>query len=162
MSAISIEPIAPDHAGFDRLRREAAREGFRFFDRLVAEWTADPGRFRQPGDLVVGALDAGTLLGVCCLEQDRSREGDPAIARLRHLYVLPQARRRGIGAALVRHVIDDARGRYRVLRLRTDTEAAAAFYVRLGFASVDDATATHLVALQNGKGNSEGTRDHSR
>ncbi|WP_219929708.1 hypothetical protein [Teichococcus aestuarii] len=40
-----------------------------------------------------------------------------------------------------------AEGRFHTLRLRTETEAAAAFYARHGFRAVTAADATHARAL---------------
>jgi hypothetical protein len=41
----------------------------------------------------------------------------------------------------------EARGVFGELRLRTDTEAAAAFYIRCGFCPAKDATASHTLML---------------
>ncbi len=146
-SAHSIQPILPCPAGFDRLRQEAADEGFRFLDRLEGEWTAPARGIGRPEGLLLGAFDGDRLVGLCGLGRDPYREGEDGIGRLRHLYVARELRRLGIGAALVRRAIDHARGRYRCVRLRTDTAGAAAFYVSLGFAAVDDPSATHAMTL---------------
>jgi GNAT superfamily N-acetyltransferase len=69
------------------------------------------------------------------------------VGRLRHLYVRQDARRNGIGSALVRLILDEAKGAFQFVRLRTDTPEAAEFYAQLGFTSVNDATASHMKLL---------------
>ncbi|WP_089165343.1 GNAT family N-acetyltransferase [Caballeronia sordidicola] len=59
------------------------------------------------------------------------------------MYVAPSVRRRGIDAALVDALLQRASGSFRVVRLTTDTQAGADFYLRCGFSQVDDDSATH-------------------
>ncbi|WP_144160718.1 GNAT family N-acetyltransferase [Paraburkholderia sp. BCC1885] len=68
-------------------------------------------------------------------------------ARLRRLYVANDFRRQGVGEALVGALLKEAPRTFRVVRLSTDTEAAAAFYARLGFSAIEDETATHVKIL---------------
>jgi ribosomal protein S18 acetylase RimI-like enzyme len=72
---------------------------------------------------------------------------DTRIGRLRHVYVRPEIRRRGVGRALVAHLEARAAACYGSLRLRTDTEAASRFYERLGYEPVASPSATHHRAL---------------
>ncbi|MCA9729577.1 MAG: GNAT family N-acetyltransferase, partial [Candidatus Eisenbacteria bacterium] len=58
--------------------------------------------------------------------------------RLRHLYVLPEVRKHGIGRQLVDVVLNHARGRFREVVLRT-TPTAKLFYEHLGFRTVEGA-----------------------
>lgn len=116
----------------------AEREGFRFIRRLADDWASGP---REA--FFVARVD-GRLAGVCGVNVD-PYAGSPDIARLRHLYVLPGFRRGGIGRALTNVAIEFAfNAGYRVIRLRTDTAEAAAFYERCGFTRVHgDAACTH-------------------
>jgi GNAT superfamily N-acetyltransferase len=67
---------------------------------------------------------------------------------VRHLYVWSIHRRRGVGRALVVHVIEAARGRFRDLRLRTDNPDAARLYEALGFRPAREwAVWTHALTL---------------
>lgn len=59
------------------------------------------------------------------------------------MYVAIKFRRHGIGEALVCPLLKDAPRTFRVVRLKTDTKAAATFYVRLGFIAIEDETASH-------------------
>ena len=77
--------------------------------------------------------EAGGLVGFAAVED----LGD-GVALLEHLWVAPLAQGRRLGAALFRHVADDARARgFRLLRLYADPPAAG-FYVRMGAVKVGE------------------------
>lgn len=134
--------------GLAPLRAAAAAEGFRFLERLAADWAAGANRFDGPGEALFFAhAPGGALLGLCGLNRDPWAGEDAA--RLRRLYVAAAARRRGVGAALVAHAIAHAQAAgFARLRLRTDDAGAASFYEALGFARVEDASATHALDLR--------------
>lgn len=117
-------------------------EGWGFVAKLAAE--LERGDFERPGAALFGVY-SGALAGVCGLEPDPYLEPDPHAGRLRHLYVLPGYRCRGIATALVNAVTDEARRHYRVLRLRTQNPGAARLYETLGFAAVTELSATHAL-----------------
>ena len=143
-----IAPTTALHTGVALLRMEAIDEGFRFVDRLIDDWTSGANRFGQPGERFLGAFSGSDLMGVCGLNRDPYIEQD-AVGRLRHLYVRKAARRHGIGAALVQRLLDEASTAFRLVRLRTATEEAAAFYLQLGFVSVQDEAASHVKAIRH-------------
>jgi len=87
-------------------------------------------------------------LGVVGLNRDPYADTEQ-IGRVRHLYVLASARRHGVGSLLVHHVLQEARRSFAIVRLRT-TPAAAAFYLRLGFTSIDEKTASHVMIFGSG------------
>lgn len=118
-------------------------EGFRFVARLAEEWESDAERFARSGAVLLGAYDGARLIAIGGLTPDPYGD-EPRVGRLRHLYVLPEARRRGVGRRLVRALEAEADGQYRALVLRTDTESAARFYEALGYARLaPGGTATH-------------------
>jgi GNAT superfamily N-acetyltransferase len=125
-----IEELTPDL--LDELLCESERAGLRFVRRLVHEWASGANCFDRPGEGLFAAWIAGRVVGVCGLNADPYTTL-PRIGRLRHLYVLSGQRRRGIGQALVRAVIEAAQGVFDRLRLRTDSPEAARFYEGLGF-----------------------------
>jgi GNAT superfamily N-acetyltransferase len=141
-----VEVIPATHPGMETLRVAAETEGFRFLTRLVAEWNDGANRFDRPGELLVGAVRSERLLAVCGLNRDPFADRHD-IGRLRHLYVHPSARRTGAGSALVGHLLGQAGGAFRVVRLRTTTAEAAAFYLRHGFVAVAEPDATHARAM---------------
>ncbi|CAE6826439.1 GNAT family N-acetyltransferase [Paraburkholderia aspalathi] len=128
------------------LEREASKEGFNFMRRLIEEWRNGSNRFDKPGERLLVAIDDMNIVGIVGLNVDPHKPaGDTA--RLRRLYVANGFRRRGVGEALVNALLVGASLRFRVVRLSTDTEAAAAFYTRLGFSAIEDETATHVKML---------------
>lgn len=118
-------------------------EGFHFLTRLAAEWDAGVGRFDGTGELLLGAYKDTQLVAVGGLTWDPfSASAD--VGRLRRVYVLPTARKRGIGTQLVRALELAASGHFKELVLRTDTAAAARFYEALGYIPMPPGgTATH-------------------
>jgi GNAT superfamily N-acetyltransferase len=141
-----IAPASALHPGMELLRTEAMNEGFFFVDRLVRDWTSGSNRFDLPGEQLLGAFAGETLIGICGLNRDPYVDQD-GIGRLRHLYVRECARRHGVASALVRRLLDEASNAFRILRLRTATREAAAFYLRHGYVPVRDETASHAKAL---------------
>jgi GNAT superfamily N-acetyltransferase len=129
---------------------ESGAAGLRFLRRLVADWEGGLNRFDRAGEALFAALEGGRVIGVCGLNADPYAPGSGA-GRLRHLYVHSSFRRQGIGRRLVGAVVASARGWFRVLRLRTNSEGAARFYERLGFrACTGVPDCTHLLDLTAG------------
>ncbi len=108
-----------------RLAREATAEGFAF--------ALDLSGLRVPGIRFFSAWDDDTLLGVGALKRLATHHGE-----VKSMHTAEAARRRGVGAALLRHIIDQARaaGMARV-SLETGTsayfQAAVALYLAQGF-----------------------------
>ncbi len=90
------------------------------------------------GDIVFGALVGELLAGVVGLSREhRAKNRHKAVVF--GMYVAPEHSGRGIGAALLRHVVDEARRQPGLLQLVltvTDSNAAArALYENAGFRS---------------------------
>ena len=89
-------------------------------------------------DTVYGAFVAGQLVGVAGLGRETRRKNAHK-ATVFGMYVAPECARRGIGEALLAHLIDEAKRASTLTQLAltvTDTNAAAvALYVRAGFTS---------------------------
>lgn len=124
---------------------ESEREVFKFLRRLVDDWQSGTNRFDSAGEIFLIAREADKVIGVGGLNID-PYANDPDIGRIRHVYVANECRRRGIGRTLVERLIDEARGSFRELRLRTNTAAGDAFYCALGFTPFADGTlASHVL-----------------
>ncbi len=149
--AIQIEPLRALGPAVKPLVLEAERNGFGFMRRLAAEWASGANRFNRPGECLLAAYHGCRLVGVGGLNRDPYASSD-GIGRLRHLYVLAAARRLGVGSRLVARILDDAHSMFQVVRLRANTEQAAAFYVRLGFTSTNEEAASHIMVLNRGGG----------
>lgn len=131
-------------AGLKDLVAESRAEGYEFLERLVREWNSGGNRFDRDGEALFSAWIAGRLVGVCGVNCDPYLN-DAGVARLRHLYVAGDVRRRGIGHNLVARSLGHARGRFRRVRLRT--HAASAFYESLGFLKSCEENATHELSV---------------
>jgi len=129
-----LHAMTPATPGYDALVAESMAEGHRMLVRLRDNWTSRTNVFDRPGEMLVGAIFDGEIIGVCGLNIDPYCE-DPRAGRVRHLYVARAHRRHGVGALLVRRIADAARGSFEYLNTRAPTEAFG-FYERLGFAAI--------------------------
>lgn len=116
-----LEPIAP-------LLPLAKEEGFRFLDRLVREWAQGAVCFDGEGEAFYGVWEGSILVGVGGIL--RMKKG---LGRISRVYVHPAWRRRGVGLALMQLLIEEGKGCFGELVLRTTTPEGAAFYESLGF-----------------------------
>ena len=98
LSSAEIMRLEELPLGIEALRAEAARDGFRFIEKLMNEWQSGANRFDAPGEVLIGAFQNESLVAVCGLNID-PYAGDSAVGRLRHLYVLKSARRQRLGSA---------------------------------------------------------------
>lgn len=135
-----------DRTDFEEIRRLAATaesEGFRFLHRLVEDLQNRPARLDPPTWFFLCVVDNNAIIGVGGITPD-PYSGDPAVGRVRHLYIHPSWRRSGLGRRLLHELETRASGCYSLLRLRTDNPAAARFYETLGYSPVHEDTATHI------------------
>jgi GNAT superfamily N-acetyltransferase len=127
------------------LVKESEASGHRFVGRLVAEWQSGLNRFSHPGEALFAAMVESQIVAVCGLNQD-PYAGDARVGRVRHVYVLKEFRRRGIGRRLIEQILNRARGTFDRLRLRTAAVEASRFYESLGFrASANIPECTHFL-----------------
>ncbi len=126
-----------------KLRSEARAEGFRFVDKLALEWESGQNRFTKPGEVLFGAFQESCLVAIGGINRDPYAD-QIGIGRLRHLYVAQSARRSGVGTALVRQLLERAKTDFQLIRLRTDTQEGASFYVSIGSRAVCEEAATHV------------------
>jgi GNAT superfamily N-acetyltransferase len=110
--------------------------------RLVRDWRDGTNRFERPGENFFVASDDGPIIGVCGVNVD-PYTSNYGTGRLRHLYMHPEYRRRGIGAALVNECRHASSTHFVRLRLRTTNPAAASLYLSMAFVEVDEPDATH-------------------
>ena len=95
---------------------------------------ADIQKFLPPDGRLLLAVDTAGVMGCACMRTIR-----PSVAELKHMYVYPDQRGRGIGRALVQALIADLRSaRYATLRLDSGRfmTAAHALYRSLGFQEI--------------------------
>jgi ribosomal protein S18 acetylase RimI-like enzyme len=114
-------------------------------------------RDRADRTLILGAFEDGRPLGTVTLEVDVKVDEDsgslsPDTANVRMLGVAPEARRRGIGRALMEVVMAEARAQgKRVLTLNTGERqrAAIAMYQAMGFTREPDRILSDGFRLQS-------------
>lgn len=96
----------------------------------------------NPMEIVCLAEVSGKPAGFCCMLVKRSMCYDAPSAELTELYVAPEARRRGVAAALVSLAEQTCRERFGVdgfhLLTGCDNEAAQALYRKLGYCAKKD------------------------
>ena len=133
--------------GCDGLLESSVAEGYDLVDRLVRDWNDGTNRFEGEGEALFAALSKSWLGGIGGLNRDPYVD-DPGVGRIRHLYVSPEARGRGLGRALVVALVDHARGRFERVRLRATPLGASEFYLRLGFEETQhEQDSTHQIRL---------------
>jgi ribosomal protein S18 acetylase RimI-like enzyme len=140
-----VRDLLPDALAL--LVADSECEGWRFVRRLADEWTSGRNRFDRPGEALFVARVSGSIVGVCGLNADPFA-ADRTTGRVRRLYVLREYRGRGFGEQLVRAVVAAASGRFRRLRVRTESWEADRLYQRLGFQpTAGEADCTHAFDL---------------
>ena len=143
MEELRVQRIEELPQDLEEICRLSLSEDFRAMRRLREEWDSGANRFDRPGEILLEARVGSRLVGVCGLNRDPYAR-QPELGRLRHLYVHPEFRRRGIGRELVSKVIEHARGRFSRVRLRTQGADADRFYLAIGFRRVvGEPDATH-------------------
>jgi GNAT superfamily N-acetyltransferase len=132
---------------FDELVEESVREGYGFLERMRSDWACGAVRFSGQGECLFRAHVGPHTLGLCGRTRDPYAPGD-RVGRIRHLYVTPAARNRGVGSALLTAVINGAALYFSELRLRSSSTAASRLYLKHGFDLMrGDAYATHRLDL---------------
>lgn len=131
----------------DELVTNALVENFRALLRLRDGWRDGSNRFVEQGEALFAARLGSDLVGLCGLNRDPFTTAE-GVGRLRHLYVSPAYRRRGVGRALVTDILAHAKAHFRTVRLRTDRTDANTFYLALGFNGTPGSPdATHEIDL---------------
>jgi len=136
-----IEPIDFDSELFAPLLADAGAEGLALLARLRDEWLSGALRFERSGEILLGVWGAGKLIGVGGVSLDPYAP-EARLGRVRHVYVRPGARGRGIGAALIDRLVAHSRAHFAWLRLRAQPRSAP-LYERLGFEPYAAPDATH-------------------
>lgn len=145
---VRLTDTLPDD--FEALREEAAAENYAFLDRLAAE--VRHGDYATEADLPVllGAFCDGAFAAVGGITRD-PYDPAPDLLRLRHVYVRPGFRGRGLGGVIASALIQQGFALAPRLSLRAADERAARFWDQQGFARDDsDAIRSHIAHRQGG------------
>lgn len=128
--------IGPMSWAFAALRATAEREGFNFLHRLGARW--DGARYMNDDQASVWAAWSGATMAAIGAQTFDEYDPSPLHRRIRHFYVLPEARRHGVGRALAGKLIADAHALAPLLHLRATHALSTAFWDSVGFARVTE------------------------
>lgn len=127
---------------FSILKCESKIEGFNFLEKMSTEWDLGNNRFNKIGEALFGIFIETKIIGVGGINID-PYSNDPLIGRVRHLYVLNDFRKKGVGTLLLNKILDFGSTHFSTIRLRTDTFAASNFYENYGFIKITDPSASH-------------------
>lgn len=143
-----VQPIT--HLTLEALRSildSSIAEGYDFIQKLWDEYQSGVNTFRDNGAVLLGVYEDGQLVGIGGVHPDPYLK-DATIGRIRHVYVMPDHRRGGIGGELVRALIARSSDTFRAFTLRTMTEHGRAFYSAIGFSDAPRFdNATHWITL---------------
>ena len=147
-SAVYLEPILDElPPSIKTLQAEAAGEGYRFLERLVAEWISHETRFDREGEALLAAYVAGELVGIGGVTVDPALMG---ALRMRRFYIRPLWRRHGIGRRLTLSLLRRVECVNRMVTVNAGTAEAPAFWEALGFTLDRRDGHTHVFDPQNG------------
>jgi GNAT superfamily N-acetyltransferase len=127
--------------GFDALQQEARTEGYRFIERLPADWGSGTTRFERAGEVLLALQLASDLVGIGGLTVD------PVIVdalRMRRFYVRPAFRRQGLGRVLANALLDRARPLGRLVTVNAGP-GSETFWEALGFRPDQGDNHTHVL-----------------
>ena len=126
------------------LVEESHEDGCQFVQRLQEEWLSGANRFDGEGEALFGYYAATTLVAVGGINRQSATTG-----RLRRFYVARAWRRKGVGRALVRHILSFAAQFYTEVVVHTESPSADTFYCALGFSRISGSSdPTHRISLE--------------
>lgn len=132
---------------FIALEAAARGEGYDFLARLARNWR--DGAYLGDADAsVFGVYGEGELVAIGAQTADEY-DPSPDHRRLRHFYVHPEARRRGVGTTLAGTLIQEAFQLAPLLHLRATHDLSRAFWDSLGFERVDRPDRSHRLVRDN-------------
>jgi GNAT superfamily N-acetyltransferase len=126
-------------------------EGYLFLVQLEHEYLSGKVRFDATGETLLGVFEGSELVGLGAITRDLDSTIQRT-GRVRHVYVLPEYRRRGFGKALLKAIERLTRPHFTSLVLRTGGVAAESFFLRVGYEPVSsEGTVTHRRLLVSRK-----------
>jgi GNAT superfamily N-acetyltransferase len=139
LQLVRIDGVLPED--FAGLRRAAEAEGHRHMSRLQAEFDSGVQRFSLEGEALLAAYLDGEFVGIAGLTEEPEAPGEAR--RLRRLYVLPRARHRGVGTAMVGALLNEALGHVPLATAHAGSPDAARFWEALEFRPVEGRAWSH-------------------
>lgn len=147
MDDLMIVPLHEIGDNLTELAEDSVREGHRHIRRLIDDYGTGTNRFDRPGEILLGAVLGGKIVGVCGLNRDPYSH-NPRVGRVRRVYVRPGYRRNRVGHRLMAAIIEEAKQHYTLLTLFTESPEADRFYRSLGFhAEPGEGNVSHRLEL---------------
>ncbi|MFX0022598.1 MAG: GNAT family N-acetyltransferase [Candidatus Hermodarchaeota archaeon] len=128
----------------ENLATEAHFEGFEFVKRTIFEWKSGLNDFSKQGEILFGICISDLCIGLGGLNVD-PYINNPNIGRVRHVYISPKYRRKGLGILLLNKIIHNSANHFELLRLYTNNLIASTFYESLGFKQSFSLKVTHIL-----------------
>ena len=138
-SSFDPEVLAP-------LMRHCKIEGFQMMQRLHDNFVNGSNRFDKKNEGLFIADHESKIVGIGGRNID-PYTAETGIARVRHLYVMPEWRYVGVGSLLLKHIIAVPDHAFNKVTVRTDNPAARKFYEVHGFKYVGEGEITHEMDL---------------
>lgn len=127
------------------LLAKSSQEGFQFIEHMLRNRRDET--FQETGEalfIVLSPMGQPIACGGYTKQPHEASTG-----RIRHVYVLPEARSKGVGTSLLEKMIREAFLSYDRLVLFSD--AADGFYRRLGFVPASGEKVTHELVKSNNR-----------
>lgn len=141
ISPLTLEMLRP-------LIEPSLAEGYHFVQKLWDEYDSGKVTFMGEGETLLGGYIGVKLVAIGGIHADPYLN-QPHIGRIRHVYVLPEHRRTGIGKQLVLALIESASATFTTVTLRTPTNHGQAFYKAIGFSDTPKyENATHWMDIE--------------
>lgn len=145
MTGYSIIEIDDDNISMlQPIADEAIANGDAFVEKTIREWRDGTNKFSKPNEQLWGVTIDENLVGIGGLNQD-IYVNDPAIGRVRHVYIAKNYRGRGLSKVLLRLIIDRASAHFKTLRLYTDNPVAGYLYESMGFEKEKGDKVSHII-----------------
>ncbi len=139
--------VTPGHEGFAALKAQSLGEHFNMLRRLEANWLSGDNRFNAPGEKLLGIFADEELVGIGGLNRDPFSE-DKRAGRIRHLYLSPAWRGKGIGQQLLQALLSGGHGWFDFYNTHAP-EHAFRFYETAGFQAVSgEERVTHRLFIR--------------
>lgn len=126
------------------LADESTADGDTFIQKTIDEWKNGTNTFSKEGEKLWGMVIDDRLIGVGGLNRDPYSD-NPAMGRVRHVYIAKEYRGKGLSKILMKLIIERAKEYFSSLRLATGNPIAAALYESLGFEKIDEYKGTHII-----------------
>ncbi|MEC9282655.1 MAG: GNAT family N-acetyltransferase [Bdellovibrionota bacterium] len=136
---------------FKELIKLSKMENLDFLDRTLRQWQTYENQFSKAGEAFYLGYYAGKLVACGGINQDPYLKSQ-ALGRIRHLYVHPGYRRKGIAKELLNKIIEESKPNFKKIRLRSNSVFVGSkqFYLACGFLeSKNDPYETHFMMMED-------------